>query len=161
MAEWQRICLPMQETRVQSLGWEDPLEDGTATHSRLLAWRTRWTEEPGGYIRGVTRVRRDLARGMLGRGWLHGPQSPDLTWSSPPELKLQLESLKGHRFPFGCCGERGAFKGDPAQGARRPPLTGPPFLFPQSVVTLENMSVPGTRGGWLCQVNSDDTQRER
>ena len=36
-----------QETRVQSLGWEDPLEEGTATHSSILAWRVSWTEEPG------------------------------------------------------------------------------------------------------------------
>ena len=38
----------MQETWVLSLGWEDPLEKGTATHSRMLAWRIPWTEEPGG-----------------------------------------------------------------------------------------------------------------
>ena len=37
----------MQETQVQSLGWEDPLEKGMATHSRIPAWRTSWTEEPG------------------------------------------------------------------------------------------------------------------
>ena len=37
----------MQETRVQSLGSEDPLEKGTATHSCILAWRIPWTEEPG------------------------------------------------------------------------------------------------------------------
>ena len=37
----------MQETRVQSLGWEDPLEKGMATHSSILAWRIPWTEEPG------------------------------------------------------------------------------------------------------------------
>ena len=37
-----------QETRVLSLGWEDPLEKGMATHSSLLAWRMPWTEEPGG-----------------------------------------------------------------------------------------------------------------
>ena len=37
-----------QETWVQSLGWEDPLEKGMATHSNILAWRTPWTEEPGG-----------------------------------------------------------------------------------------------------------------
>ena len=37
----------MQETKVWSLGWEDPLEDGMATHSSLLAWETQWTEEPG------------------------------------------------------------------------------------------------------------------
>ena len=37
-----------QETRVQSLGEEDPLEEGIATHSNILAWRTPWTEKPGG-----------------------------------------------------------------------------------------------------------------
>jgi len=39
----------MQETKemqVQSLGWEDPLEKGMATHSNILAWRIPWTEEP-------------------------------------------------------------------------------------------------------------------
>ena len=42
-------CLPtMQETWVQSLGWEDPLEKEMATHSSILAWKTPWTEEPGG-----------------------------------------------------------------------------------------------------------------
>ena len=35
------------ETRVQSLGWEDPLEEGMATHSSILAWRIPWTEKPG------------------------------------------------------------------------------------------------------------------
>ena len=38
----------MQETCVQSLGWEDPLENKMATHSSLLAWEITWTEEPGG-----------------------------------------------------------------------------------------------------------------
>ena len=37
----------MQETRVQSLGWEDSLEKEMATHSSILAWRIPWTEEPG------------------------------------------------------------------------------------------------------------------
>ena len=36
------------ETRVQSLDWEDPLENGMATHSHILAQRIAWTEEPGG-----------------------------------------------------------------------------------------------------------------
>ena len=35
------------ETWVPSLAWEDPLEEGMATHSSILAWRTPWTEEPG------------------------------------------------------------------------------------------------------------------
>ena len=38
----------MRETWVQSLGQRDPLKEGMATHSSVLAWRTPWTEEPGG-----------------------------------------------------------------------------------------------------------------
>ena len=38
----------MRETRVQSLGWEDPLEKEMAIHSCTIAWKTPWTEEPGG-----------------------------------------------------------------------------------------------------------------
>ena len=47
----------MQETRVQSLSQEDPLEEGMATHSSILAWRIPWTEETGGLhtIRGATK----------------------------------------------------------------------------------------------------------
>ena len=37
----------LQETRVQFLSWEDPLEKGMATHSSILAWRISWAEEPG------------------------------------------------------------------------------------------------------------------
>ena len=40
----------MWETWVQSLGWEDPLEKGMATHSSILAWRIPRTEEPGGLV---------------------------------------------------------------------------------------------------------------
>ena len=38
----------IQETQVQSLDWEDPSEEEMATHPSILAWRTAWTEEPGG-----------------------------------------------------------------------------------------------------------------
>ena len=38
----------MQETWVQSLGWEDPLEEEMVTHPSIFAWRIPWTEEPGG-----------------------------------------------------------------------------------------------------------------
>ena len=38
----------IQETQLRSLGWEDPLEEGMATHSSILVWRIPWTEEPGG-----------------------------------------------------------------------------------------------------------------
>ena len=37
----------MRETRVRSLGWEDPLEKEMAIHSRTIAWKIPWTEEPG------------------------------------------------------------------------------------------------------------------
>ena len=42
--EWPAV----QETRVRSLGWEDPLEEEMETHSSILAWRIPWIEEPGG-----------------------------------------------------------------------------------------------------------------
>ena len=48
MAETVKNLSAMQETWVQSLGWEDLLEEGVATHSSILAWRIPWTEEPGG-----------------------------------------------------------------------------------------------------------------
>ena len=50
----------MQEMLVQSLGQEDRLEKGMATHSSILAWEITWTEEPGGLqSMGVTRVRHE------------------------------------------------------------------------------------------------------
>ena len=50
----------MQETQVQSLGWEDPLEKEMATHSSILAWRISWTEDPGRLqSMGSQRVNRD------------------------------------------------------------------------------------------------------
>ena len=51
MAQWSRTHLPMQETQetwVQSLGGEDPLEEEMATHSTILAWKIPWTDKPGG-----------------------------------------------------------------------------------------------------------------
>ena len=38
----------MQEVQLQSLGWEDPLEEDVAIHPSILAWRIPWTEDPGG-----------------------------------------------------------------------------------------------------------------
>ena len=52
----------VQEARVQSLGQEDPLEEGMTTHSSILAWEILWAEEPGGLqSRGSQRVRQNLA----------------------------------------------------------------------------------------------------
>ena len=55
----------MQETGVQAMGQEDPLEKGMATHSSILAWKIPWTEEPGGLQSlGVQRV---------GHSWVTNP----------------------------------------------------------------------------------------
>ena len=52
----------MQETQVQSLGQEDPLEEGVATHSSILAWGIPWTKEAGRLqSMGSQRVKHDLA----------------------------------------------------------------------------------------------------
>ena len=48
VAQTMKILPTMQETRIQSLGHEDLLKKGMATHSSILAWETPWTEEPGG-----------------------------------------------------------------------------------------------------------------
>ena len=54
------IHLPTQESRAQSLGWEDPLEKEMAIHSSIPAWEIPWTEEPGGLqSMGSQRVRHD------------------------------------------------------------------------------------------------------
>ena len=47
MAQTVKNLPAVQETWVRSLGWEDPLEKGMATHSSILAWRIPWTKEPG------------------------------------------------------------------------------------------------------------------
>ena len=56
----KRMHLPIQETWLQSLDWEDPLEKEMAAHSSILAWKSPWTEEPGGLQSiGSQRVRHD------------------------------------------------------------------------------------------------------
>ena len=53
MAQQVKNPSAVQKTQVQSLGWEDPLEKGMATHSSILAWRIPWTEES--IVHGVTK----------------------------------------------------------------------------------------------------------
>ena len=64
MVQWVKNSPAMQETQetqVQSLGWEDHLEEEVATHSSILAWKIPWTGEPGGLqSRGLQRVRHNL-----------------------------------------------------------------------------------------------------
>ena len=60
MAQTVKKSLVMEETWVRSLGWEDPLEQETATHSSILAWEIPGTEEPGGLqSMGLQRVGHD------------------------------------------------------------------------------------------------------
>ena len=60
---FENVILPaMRETWVQSLGWEDPLEKGTANNSSILVWRIPWAEEPGRLqSMGLQRVGHDWA----------------------------------------------------------------------------------------------------
>ena len=60
MAQMVKNLPPLQKTQIQSLGQEDLLEKGVATHSSILAWRIPWTEEPGGLeSMGHRKVRQD------------------------------------------------------------------------------------------------------
>ena len=60
MAQTVKTLPTMQETWIQSLGGEDPLEKGMATHSSILAGEIPWTEEPGGLLTvGSQKVRHD------------------------------------------------------------------------------------------------------
>ena len=75
----------MQKTQAWSLGWENPLEKGMATHSSILAWRIPWTEEPGGlqFMR--------LQRG--GHDW--GTNTFTLRRASSHQMEIQLRGLEG------------------------------------------------------------------
>ena len=48
VAQLVKNLLAMQKTRVQPLGWDDPLEEVTAVHTSIHAWKIPWTEKPGG-----------------------------------------------------------------------------------------------------------------
>ena len=76
MAQRLKCLPPMQETRVQSLGWEDPLEKEMVTHSSILVWRIPWMEKPGRLqSMGSQRVRHDWATSLLlltSQRWLKG-----------------------------------------------------------------------------------------
>ena len=101
-----RIHLPMRETRVWSLGREDPLEKGVATHSSILSWRIPWTEEPWrATARGVAKSRTrqrdwhffhslvfpwERALGGVFVVWslaVHTSRSLDLCWLLSPRFK--------------------------------------------------------------------------
>ena len=56
MAQTIKNLPAVQETRVRSLSWEDPLETGMVTHSSILAWRIPRTEEPGRLVHGLAEL---------------------------------------------------------------------------------------------------------
>ena len=104
----KRICLPVQETRAQARGQEDPLEKGVATHSGILAWRIPRTGEPGAgkaIVHGVAKSQAGLTKhkhitvcqngsaitphrmwkmehGLVGWAWSLEPDHPDSRPSS-------------------------------------------------------------------------------
>ena len=64
MAQWVKnppSTQEIQKTLVPSLGWEDPLQEGMATHSRILAWRILWTEGPARLQSMGSQARYDLS----------------------------------------------------------------------------------------------------
>ena len=78
-------CLPtVQETQVQSWGWEDLLEKEMVTHSSILAWKIPWTEEPGSM--GSQRVRHDWATSLS----FHFPISDDFIWRHTQHFDFKI-----------------------------------------------------------------------
>ena len=88
----------MQETRVQSLDWEDPLKKGTATHPSTPAWEIPWTEEPGGLQSvGSQRVRQDWVTDTFTSSLLPTPKWGGITEKSKFSPRRELEKQKaGH-----------------------------------------------------------------
>ena len=90
----------VQETRVRSLGWEDPLEKEMATHSRILAWTIPWTEEPGGLqSMGSQRVRHDWATHTFTLGSIGFHLSLETKKHVGSLIHLRKQPL-WHRFHF-------------------------------------------------------------
>ena len=89
----------MQETQVQSLAWEDPLEKEMATHSHTLAWKIPWTEEPVRLqSRGLQRVGHNWAASLAALGELIDQQRANTSWNHSSELRPfpQITRKKRH-----------------------------------------------------------------
>ena len=92
MAQLVKNLPAMWEIWVQSLGWEDPLEEGMEIHSSILAWRMPWTEEPGGLqSMRSQRVRQDWATSL---SLLHCWWECKLVWLLCRTLWRFLKNLK-------------------------------------------------------------------
>ena len=89
----------MWEAWAQSLGWEDPLEEGMVTHSSILTWRIPWTEEPGGLQpSGSWRVRHD---------WVTKHSTAQCVYVNP-KLLIYLPHPTPLAFPGGASGKEPA-----------------------------------------------------
>ena len=89
----------MQETRVQSLGQEDPLEKEMAIHSSTLAWKIPWTEEPGRLqSMGSLRVRHDWVTSLSVFTFMHWRRKRQLTSVFLPRESQEWGSLVGCRL---------------------------------------------------------------
>ena len=92
-----RVCLLLQETWVQYLGWEDPMEKRMATHSSIIAWKIPWAEVPGGL--------QSLGSQRVGQDWATNTFTFRLlfTWKIPRKMfihltfQVRLFRVKGHR----------------------------------------------------------------
>ena len=83
-------CRRLQRCGFPSLGWEDPLEEGRAAHSRILAWRIRCTEEPGGLQ--ATGSQRD------GHNWSDLACTRALSWRIPASETREKRQILGSWF---------------------------------------------------------------
>ena len=87
MAQWVKNMLAMWETQLRSLGGEDPLEEGMATRSSILAWSIPWTEGPGWLqSTGLQRVRHGQATKPVAdtlEDWTGGPALGGLCSEGP------------------------------------------------------------------------------
>ena len=90
MAQVVETPVAMQEIQVWSLGREDPLEKGMATHSSTLAWRIPWTEEPGGL--------QSMGSQRVGHDW-----TTNTTLRQGRELGLEYSRCHVEVFRFGGC----------------------------------------------------------
>ena len=136
----------MQETQVGSLGQEDPLEKGMATHSSILAWRIPWSEEPGGLQpTGSQRVRNTTERLTL---HFTSPRNPDPPWfmDRGEELTGQSGTWKG--------GVRGRWQGGVVNVVqRKPSVDSSPRPRRYCVPCLCSLQVPGAEEALGNRVN--------
>ena len=106
MAQTVKNLPAMWETWVLSLGWEDPLEKGMAMHSRILAWRIPWTEEPGRlWSMGSQKVKN---RPTMSKTWVLslGWEDPLKKGMVPDSTPLQYSCLEYCRGQKNLAGEQ-------------------------------------------------------